>query len=155
MSAVTAAHTQPMTIPWINARRADPTRLTVTLERRVTLLVEDDKSPVAELGARVLAVELVALLSLVTAKGRTAEQKRVRAHISDGPQFAATVLEQMEWACHTCPDISVEVSHDAAPIWRTFDQGLATFPFAVRSRVERRPLHGDVELCRRARRLSR
>ena len=98
-------------------------------------------------------IELVAHLTMFTAKGRAVEQKRVRAHVSDTARFAATVIEQMEWACHSCPGVEVEVSHDAASIWTDFAVGLGSFPASVRMVVERTPMYPeDLELVRRARR---
>ena len=41
MSLASSRSTQPMSIPWVNARRGQPSRLLVTLERRVSLVVED------------------------------------------------------------------------------------------------------------------
>ena len=153
MSAVTASSTQPMSIPWINARRSAPSRLVVSLEKRVTVLVEDVINPVADLQARVFVVELVAVMSLVTASGRPIESKRVRAHVADATRFAETVVEQMEWACHTCPGLTVEVSHDPSPLWHAVLDRLPGLPVPVRDRTARIPPEGvDLELSRRLRR---
>ena len=91
-------------------------------------------------------------MCVVTAQGRPIEQKRVRAHVSDTNAFAAAVIEQIEWACHTCQGLSIEVSHDDSSIWIPFRAGLATLPVAVRDLVERLPFQPDDLELRRARR---
>ena len=143
MSQEPSAATPPSSIPWLRASRAAPSRMEVTLERRVTVLVEDDLSPVADANARVFAVELVAVLSLLAVDGRPIEQQRVRAHISDGQAFAATVIEQMEGVCHTCPGLTIELSHDASAAWLPVRQALTTLPVPVLVSVERLPASAD------------
>ncbi len=153
MSGVTASKTQPMLIPWSNAARMSPSRLLVTLERRVAMVVEDQQNPIAEIGARVLMIELVAHLTMVTSQGRPLEQKRVRAHGSDAVRFAAVVIEQMDWACQSCPGITLEMSHDTAPLWEVFLAGLELLPVPVYRTVERMPVQPeDLDVTRRARR---
>ena len=56
--------TQPMSVPWVGARRGDPVRILVTLERRVSLVVEDDDELVVDPQARVFQMELIALLTI-------------------------------------------------------------------------------------------
>jgi hypothetical protein len=153
MSAVTTSTTQPMAIPWLQSRRAAAARLIVSLERRVSVTIEDRIAPVVDPDARVLTVELVALLAMVTAKGRTIEQKRVRARGSDALRFADAVLEQMQWACHTCPGVVVDVSHDASASWQPLIAALPALPSPVRRLVGRVTLRPDeLELARRIRR---
>ncbi len=158
--SVAARTTQPMSVPWVTARNGHPTRILVTLERRVTLVVEDGDRPVADPNARVLAVELVALLTIEGARHNVLEQRRVRAHASDVAQFAAAVLEQLELACHLCPGIDIAITRDDAQIWHPLRVGLAGLvidgqPVAVADVVETAPpTNEDIELTRRARRRS-
>jgi len=156
MSLATAASTQPMAIPWLTARRGQPARILLSLDCRVSLIVEDDACPVADLHARVLAAELVALLSVVTSTGRVLEQKRVRARSGDAPRFAATVIEQVEWACQTCPGIDVAVAGDGSACWVPVRAGLAALvvdgePVQVHD-VVRHDARVEMELIRRPRR---
>lgn len=158
MSLAPSRTTQPMSIPWVNARRGKPARLLLTLERRVSLVVEDGESPIVELHARVFTMELVALLTIERRDGSILEQRRVRAHAGDRARFAAAVVEQTELACHLCPGINVAVNHDDDPIWQPVRVALSTLTVegervAIQEVGERPPFsREDIELTRRARR---
>jgi len=158
MPLAAARTTQPMSVPWVSARRGRPARLLVTLERRVTLVVEDGLSPVAELHARVFATELIALLTVERDDGSVLEQRRVRAHATDAGRFAEAVMEQVELACHLCPGITVAITRDEASTWQPLRAALAGLAIAgarvpVLEVVDRAPLDTeDLELTRRARR---
>lgn len=149
--------TQPMSVPWVGARRGDPVRILVTLERRVSLVVEDDEEPVVDPYARVFTTELIALLTIEDDDGTTLEQRRVRAHATDIGKFAGTVMEQIELACQLCPGITVAVTRDDGGVWnpvRTMLSALCVdgVPVVVAEVVERPPLsREDLELTRRSR----
>ncbi len=153
-----ARTTQPMAVPWLTARHGQPARLLVTLERRVSLVVEDGLNPIPDPFARVLAMELIALLTVESRAGDILEQRRVRAHATDVARFAGAVLEQIELACNLCPGIDVAVTRDEAPIWLPVRAGLSTLVVegervSVTDVVDRPPLTAeDLELTRRARR---
>ena len=146
-----------MSVPWVGARRGDPVRILVTLERRVSLVVEDDEAPVVDPYARVFAMELIALLPIEDDEGSTLEQRRVRAHATDIAKFAGTVMEQIELACQLCPGITVAVTRDDGGIWHPVRVMLSTLrvdgaPVVVAEVVERPPLsREDLELTRRSR----
>jgi hypothetical protein len=150
--------TQPMSVPWVGARRGDPARILVTLERRVSLVVEDDEEPIADPNARVFQMELVGLLTVESRDGATLEQRRVRAQATDAARFAGTVMEQIELACQLCPGITVAITRDEGGIWDPVRVMLSTLrvdgaPVNVYDVVERPPLtREDLELTRRARR---
>jgi hypothetical protein len=158
MSLAPSRSTQPMSVPWVNARRGHPASMMVTLERRVSLVVEDGYAPVAELHARVFTMELVALLTIARADGSILEQRRVRASAGDAARFAATVLEQTELACHLCPGLTIAVCHDDDVLWQPLRVGLSALAIdgqrvEVVDLVERAPMTSDdLELTRRARR---
>jgi hypothetical protein len=149
--------TQPMSVPWVGARRGDPVRILVTLERRVSLVVEDDEELVVDPFARVFQMELIAMLTIEDKGGAVLEQRRVRAHATDIAKFAGTVLEQIELACQLCPGITVAVSRDEGGIWQPVHVMLSTLrvdgaPVVVAEVVERTPLsREDLELTRRSR----
>lgn len=149
--------TQPMSVPWAGARRGDPTRILVTLERRVSLVVEDDEEPVVDPYARVFQMELIALLTIEARSGAILEQRRVRAHATDVARFAGTVLEQIELACQLCPGITVAITRDDGGIWNPIRVMLSTLcvdgeRVRVDDVVERPPLsREDLELTRRSR----
>lgn len=158
MTGATTRTTQPMALPWCAAHRGEPRRLLITLERRVSLVVEDREHPVADLHARVLAVELLALLTVEDAGGRILEQRRVRAQAPEVARFTETVLEQLEQACHVCPGVDVAVTRDDSAIWHSLRQGLAGLSIrgarvAIAEVADRPQLTSeDLELTRRARR---
>jgi hypothetical protein len=158
MSLAPGRSTTPMSVPWINARREQPNRLLITLERRVSLVVEDGERPIAELHARVFQMELVGLLTIEREDGSIVEQRRVRANVADAARFAAAVVEQAELACHLCPGITVAVTRNADPAWDPVRVGLATLSvegehIQVLDVLDRAPLTvEDIELTRRARR---
>lgn len=149
--------TQPMAVPWVGARRGDPLRILVTLERRVSLVVEDDDEPVVDPNARVFQMELIALLTIEDRDGAVLEQRRVRAHATDIARFAGTVFEQIELACQLCPGITVAVTRDERGIWHPVRMMLAALcvdgaSVQVAEVGERPPLsREDLELTRRAR----
>jgi len=154
-----ASHaTQPMSVPWLNARRGQPARLLVTLERRVSLVVEDGERPIAELHARVFQMELVGLLTIERDDGSVLEQRRVRANMADAVRFGAAVVEQVELACHLCPGITVAVTRSADSVWDPVRIGLSALTVEgqrvdVLEVVDRAPMTmQDLELTRRARR---
>lgn len=158
MPLATTRSTEPMSIPWVAAGRGQPSRLLVTLERRVNLLVEDGINPVAELNARVLTTELVAMLTIERDDGSVLEQRRVRASAADAGRFAAAVVEQTELACHLCPGITVAVTRDDDAVWHPLRIGLSTLVVegervVVVDVLDRAPLSAeDLQLTRRARR---
>ncbi|KAB2882479.1 MAG: hypothetical protein F9K40_23440 [Kofleriaceae bacterium] len=149
--------TQPMSVPWVGARRGDPVRILVTLERRVSLVVEDDEEPVVDPNARVFQMELIAMLTIEERDGAVLEQRRVRAQATDLARFAGTVFEQIELACQLCPGITVAVTRDERGIWHPVRAMLSTLrvdgaAVDVAEVVERPPLtREDLELTRRSR----
>jgi hypothetical protein len=158
MSLAPSRSTQPMSVPWVNARRGKPARLLVTLERRVSLVVEDGERPIAELHARVFQMELVALLTIERDDGSILEQRRVRAHATDRARFAAAVVEQAELACHLCPGITVAITRDDDAVWQPLRVGMSALVVEgqrvdVQDVVDRSPLSlADLEMTRRPRR---
>lgn len=149
--------TQPISVPWVGARRGDPVRILVTLERRVSLVVEDDDELVVDPNARVFQMELIALLTIEEQDGSILEQRRVRAHANDIARFAGAVMEQIELACQLCPGLTVAVTRDNGGIWHPVRSMLAALrvddaPVVVAEVVERPPLsREDLELTRRSR----
>ncbi len=149
--------TQPMSVPWAGARRGDPVRLLLTLERRVSLVVEDDDEPIVDPNARVFQMELIALLTIEDADASVLEQRRVRAHATDISRFAGAVVEQVELACELCPGITVAVTRDDSGTWHPVRAMLSTLrvegvPVVVAEVVERPLLsREDLELTRRSR----
>lgn len=158
MSLAPGRSTTPMSVPWVNARREQPNRLLVTLERRVSLVVEDGDRPIAELHARVFQMELVGLLTIEREDGSIVEQRRVRANVADAVRFAAAVVEQAELACQLCPGITVAVTRAADPVWDPVRVGLSSLSvegqrIQILDVLDRAPLTiEDIELTRRARR---
>lgn len=159
MSLARNRSTTPMSVPWVNARREQPNRLLITLERRVSLVVEDGERPIAELHARVFQMELVGLLTIEREDGSILEQRRVRAGVADAARFAAAVVEQAELACHLCPGITVAVTRPAPdPVWDPVRVALSMLSVdgqrvQVLDVSDRAPLTiEDIELTRRARR---
>ena len=148
----------PMSVPWVNARRGQPARLLVTLERRVSLVVEDGERPIAELHARVFQMELVGLLTIEREDGSILEQRRVRANVGDAARFAAAVVEQAELACHLCPGITVAMTRSEDSAWDPVRIGLSALSVdgrrvEIQEVVDRAPMTmQDLELTRRARR---
>jgi hypothetical protein len=133
-------------------------RILVTLERRVSLVVEDDEEPVVDPNARVFQTELVGLLTVEARDGAALEQHRVRAQAADAARFAGAVVEQIELACQLCPGITVAITLDPGGVWNPIRMMLSTLrvdgvPVEVRDVVERPPLtREDLELTRRSRR---
>ncbi len=156
--SISARTTQPMAVPWVASRRGQPDRLEVSLDRRVSLVYDRHEDPVVEPHARVLALELVAVLTVEDVHGLPLEQHRVRAHASDVGAFAAAVIEQVQLACAICRGLAVAVTRDDAPVWAPLREGLAALrvegrPLAVELVDERRLLTAeDLELTRRPRR---
>jgi hypothetical protein len=155
--AIAPRITQPMAVPWAGARRGEPVRLLLTLERRVSLVVEDDEEPIVDPNARVFQMELIALLTVEDTDASVLEQRRVRAHANDISRFAGAVMEQVELACELCPGITVAVTRDDGGIWHPVRALLSTLrvdgaPVVVAEVVERPPLsREDLELTRRSR----
>jgi hypothetical protein len=155
--AIAPRITQPMAVPWAGARRGEPVRLLLTLERRVSLVVEDDEEPIVDPNARVFQMELIALLTVEDTDASVLEQRRVRAHANDISRFAGAVMEQVELACELCTGITVAVTRDDGGIWHPVRALLSTLrvdgaPVVVAEVVERPPLsREDLELTRRSR----